>query len=109
MTFGDLFSGAAFFVIILLIIAIWIIVEIRRFKHKIFAIFLILLIVFLYVSTVVIFNNQEVELTSISGISSATKLYFSWLASAGDNLKTMAANVIKLDWLYDNANTKNNV
>ena len=109
MALGDFFSGAAFFVIVLLIIAVWIIVEIRRFRHKIFAVFLILLILFLYISTVVVFNEQELDLTSFSGVVSATKLYLSWLASAGDNLKTMAANAIKLEWGFNNTDAKNNV
>ena len=109
MALGDLFSGTAFFLIVLLIIAIWIIIEIRRFRHKIFAIFLILLILFLYISTVVVFNEQEIDLNSVSGVVSATKLYFSWLGSAGGNLKTIVANVINLDWAYNNTNAKNNV
>ena len=109
MALMDFFSGTAFFVIVLLIISIWIIIELRRFRHKIFAIFLIMSILFLYISFIVVFNGQEIDLTSISGIGDATKLYFSWLGSLGGNVKTIAANVIHLDWSYNITGVKNNI
>ena len=109
MALMDFFSGTAFFVIVLLIISIWVIIELRRFRHKIFAIFLIISILFLYISVVVVFNGQEIDLKSISGIISAAKLYFSWLGSLGGNVKTIAANVIHLDWSYNSTGVKNNI
>ena len=109
MALMDFFSGTSFFVVVLLVISIWIIIEIRRFRHKIFAIFLIMFILFLYISAIVVFNGQEIDLTSISGIVSATKFYFSWLGSLGGNIKTIAANVINLDWSYNSTDVKNNV
>ena len=109
MAFMDFFSGTSFFVVVLLVISIWIIIEIRRFRHKLFAIFLIMFILFLYISVIVVFNGQETDLTSISGILSATKLYFSWIGSLGGNIKTIAANVIHLDWSYNSTGVKNNI
>ena len=68
-----------------------------------------MLILFLYISVIVVFNEQEIDLTSISGIVSVTKLYFSWIGSLGDNIKTIAANVINLDWSYNSTDVNNNI
>ncbi len=90
--------GLTLFVIAGLIIAIWVVIEIKRLKHKIFAIFLIALILFTYVSFSLTLKSHNLDLKTVSGIMTASKLYFSWLGSLFVNLKTLTANVIKMDW-----------
>ena len=93
--------GTLIFVVAFLIIAIWIIIEIKRMKHKIFAIFLIGLILFLFLSVSAVFKDQQIDLTNVSGISDAAKVYFAWLTSAFSNIKEITANVIRMDWGID--------
>ena len=90
--------GVTFFVIAILIIAIWVIIEIKRLKHKLFAIFLIALILFTYISFTVTLRGQEIDYTTVSGMMTATKLYVSWLGSLFGNLKTMTTHAIQMDW-----------
>ena len=90
--------GVALFVVAILIIAIWILIELKRFKHKIFAIFLIVLILFSYISASVIFRGQDIDFKTIPGIVKATKIYFSWIGSIFFNLKSITTNAIKMDW-----------
>jgi len=80
------------------ILAIWILIEIKRMKHKFFAIFLIALILFTYVSFSITMKNNNLDLKTIEGLSKATKLYFLWLGSAFGNVKSITANAIKMDW-----------
>lgn len=90
--------GITLFVISVLIIAIWIIIEIKRMKHKLMAIFLIGLILFLYLSFSFVFKSQDIEWKTIPGLMKGTNLYFSWLGSAFGNLKSITSYAIKQDW-----------
>ncbi|GBE19513.1 hypothetical protein BMS3Abin17_00236 [archaeon BMS3Abin17] len=90
--------GFTLFVVAALIIAIWVIVEIKRLKHKLFAVFLITLILFTYISFSLTLKNHNLDLKTISGVVNAGKLYFTWLGSVFVNLKSLTANIIKMDW-----------
>ncbi len=81
-----------------LVISVWLIIEFKRFKHKILAMFLIALIIFTYVSFAITLKGQEVDFTSVKGIRQASKLYFSWLGSVFGNLKSITTNAIKMNW-----------
>ena len=99
MALGEgIFSWTSIFVLAIITIGIWIVIEIKRFKHKIFVILLIVLVIFSYVSFAVVAQDNELDFTSFSGVIEATKIYFSWLGSIFGNLKQITANVFKLDW-----------
>jgi|TARA_Y100000034_G_scaffold122543_1_gene168131 glucan phosphoethanolaminetransferase (alkaline phosphatase superfamily) len=95
---GEIFSGTGILILSAVIILIWVVIEIKRFKHKIFAIFLMILIIFLYFGVIVVFQDRNVDFDSYSGMIDATKIYFSWLSSVFGNFKTMTAGAIQLDW-----------
>ena len=90
--------GVTVFVVAILIIAIWVIIELKRFKHKVFAIILIALILFTYISFSVKLNQYDLDLKTIPGITNATKLYFTWLGSAFKNLISITTYAIRMDW-----------
>ena len=90
--------GMTLFIVAILIIAIWVVVEIRRFKHKLFAIFLIALILFGYLSFTISFKDRAVDLKTIEGLTTASKIYFSWLGSMFGNLKSVTSYAVKKDW-----------
>jgi hypothetical protein len=93
--------GITLFVIAVLVIAIWIIIEVKRLKHKLFAMLLIGFILFSYVSAAVIFRGNDLDLKSPSGIIDATKLYFSWVISISGNFVQITGNAINMDWGTD--------
>lgn len=97
-------------IIIALIIAlIWIFVELRRFKHKFLAIFLIALILFSYFGFVVTLKGKDIDYKSIDGLQTVAKLYFIWIGQIFKNFKSITANAVKLDWKGDTSglNAKN--
>jgi formate/nitrite transporter FocA (FNT family) len=98
--------GVTLLIIGILIAAIWIILEFKRMRHKMFAIFLIVLILFTYFSFTHIVKQNNVKLDTASGIFAATKLYFSWLGSLFGNVKSITANAIKMDWAGGNETKK---
>lgn len=90
--------GVTLLVISVLIIAIWVVVELKRMRHKVFAIFLIGLILFSYLSFTIVLKGKDVDLTSFEGMKEAGTLYFSWLGTVFTNFKTITAKAIKMDW-----------
>ena len=90
--------GVTIFVIAILIIAIWVIVEMKRMRHKMFALFLIGLILFSYLSFTFVFKDKEINLTSIEGIREASGMYFSWLGTVFSNLKSITARTVDMNW-----------
>jgi len=91
------------------IIVIWLLIEMKRFRHKFFAVFLILLIVFFYVTAYFVFKDKKVDLKTMSGINDATKTYFTFLGGVFKNVKTITANAIKMDWNSDNSSLSPNL
>jgi len=90
--------GTTFIVISVLIIAIWVIIEIKRLKHKLFAIFLIGLILLGYFSFTYSISGQNIDLKTIPGMMEASKLYFSLVVSFFGNMRSITTNAIKMDW-----------
>jgi hypothetical protein len=84
--------------ILVLIVAIWLIIEFKRFKHKILAIFLIGLVLFTYFSFSSVIKNENLDLKTASGVKEAGQLYVLWLGNAFKNVKVLTANAIHLDW-----------
>jgi len=85
-------------VMCVLIVAIWVVIEVKRLKHKIFAILLIGLIIFAYVSFAMVFKDQEVNFKTIPGLFDASKIYFSWLLSITGNMHSITTHAIQMDW-----------
>ncbi len=90
--------GSTFLVVCFLVIGIWILVEVKRLKHKVFAVFLIGLILFSYFSFATIFKDSDINFKSADGLIEAGRIYFSWLTSLFVNFKTITINAIKMNW-----------
>lgn len=97
--------STALIVVIGLIVCVWVLIEVQRLKHKIFAIILIALILFGYFSFTLVLNKENIDYTSFSGLMHAGKVYFSWLGGIFSNFKTMTSHAISLDWYPDESNS----
>ncbi len=90
--------GIVLIVISVLVLGIWVMVELRKFKHQLWAFVLIGLILFAYISFTLTTKNHDIDYTSFSGIMDAVKIYFSWLGGIFVNFKSMVGHAIGLDW-----------
>ena len=90
--------GVTLFITAVLIIAIWVVIEVKRLKHKLFAVFLIGFILFSYLSASIIFRGHDVDLKTPSGLIGAGKIYFSWLLSVSGNFVQLTGNAANMDW-----------
>ena len=97
--------GPTLLVVAVLIVAVWVIIEIKRFKHKVFAIFLIALILFTYLSFIVVIKGEDIDFKTGAGLKQAGQLYFSWLGSLFGNLKSITTHAIDMDWKQINETT----
>ncbi|MFH1209888.1 MAG: hypothetical protein V1663_03810 [archaeon] len=84
--------------VLVLVVAIWLIIEFKRFRHKILAVFLILLILFTYFSFAGVIKDKNLDLKTLDGMKEAGKLYFLWLGNAFKNVKVVTSNVINMSW-----------
>lgn len=96
--------GVTLLVICILVIAIWLIVEFKRFRHKILALILISLILFTYFGFVSSIKGENVDFKSIDGLKQAGKLYVTWLGNVFQNIKTIAGNAISMNWRNNSTN-----
>jgi len=90
--------GVMFFVVAVAVIAIWIIIETKRLKHKIFAIVIIGLILFTYISFTVVLRNTDTDVKTVNGLMTAGKLYGIWLGNIFHNIKSVTSYASKQDW-----------
>jgi len=95
--------GIAVFVAAALIIIVWIMIEMKRVRHKVFALFLIGVIIFLFLSSSFVFKDYDIDFKSVSGITAASKIYLSWLGSAFTNFQT-TINAVKTNWEENKTN-----
>jgi hypothetical protein len=90
--------GTTPIILLIIVVGIWVFVEVKRFKHKIFAVFLIILILFTYISFAATIKGKDINFKSVEGLKEAGQLYFSWIGSVFVNIKTITSNAIHLDW-----------
>lgn len=86
------------FIIAVLIIAIWLMYGFKKAKHKFWAIFLIALILFSFLSFNAAFGGEDLSINSISDIGKVVKIYFSWFGNAFVNLKSITTQAVKMNW-----------
>lgn len=99
--------GVMFFVVAVAVIAVWIVIEAKRLKHKMLAIVLIVLILFTYLSFTAVLKGTNADLKTVNGLTTAGKLYGVWIGTVFKNLKSITAYASQQDWKGTNK-TKDN-
>ena len=90
--------GAAFVLVCVVVLVIWISSEFKKFHHKIYAIALIALVLFLYGSFAHVFKRQNIDFKSVSGLAEASDIYFHWVGSIFGNFKSITTDAVRMDW-----------
>jgi hypothetical protein len=84
--------------VVVLIAVIWLFIEFKRFRHKMLAVFLIVLILFTYISFSSVIKGKNLDLKTFEGIKDAGHLYVLWLGHAFQNVKVVTSNVVNMNW-----------
>jgi hypothetical protein len=90
--------SATLVLMVVLVVAIWLIIEFKRFRHKILAVFLIVLVLFTYFSFASVIKGKEIDLKTFDGMKEAGQLYVLWMGNAFKNIKVVTANAINMNW-----------
>jgi len=90
--------GITLIVVVLLIAGVWLLIEVKRLKHKLFAIFLIALILITYFGFLASVNGRGVDFSTASGWVEAGGLYFSWISGIFVKAKQVTMYAVGLDW-----------
>jgi len=89
--------GGGLLTILIIIVVLWLIIQLRWINHK-FAFTLVITAFLFYLSFFLTLKGKDIDYTSFSGILYAGKIYFAWMNTVLDNLKSITAYVIKLNW-----------
>ncbi len=86
----------------IVLVVFYLLIELKRMKHKFFAIFVILIMILFIGTAYFVFKDRNLDLNSFDGWSDATKVYMSFLGSVFENTKTITTNAIRMDWSAKN-------
>ncbi|PIN91190.1 hypothetical protein COU57_01505 [Candidatus Pacearchaeota archaeon CG10_big_fil_rev_8_21_14_0_10_32_14] len=92
-----------------ILVAFYLLTELKRMKHKFFAVFVILVIVLFIGTAYFVFKDRPLDLNSFEGFKDASKVYMTFLGSAFDNTKTITSNAIRMDWSAKNTTLEPNL
>ena len=84
-------------IILAFVFAVFLIFKTGHFRPKLWAIFAVLLLLFLYVSYSLATKDAGLDF-SLDGIGKGAGLYLSWLGSAFGNFKVLMGHAVNLDW-----------
>ncbi len=98
-----------FLVVGILVFVLWGMIEVNKVKHKIYAIVLIGILLFIFISGTTVFKNKNIDFTSVDGIFQAGKIYFSFLGNIGKNVFSITANAVNMDWSIDEEDKNSSV
>ncbi len=85
-------------IVLAIVLGILFVAKLSHLKHKLSIIFLMVFLLFLYLSFVKVLSSNSVELDSAKGFFSGIKLYFSWLGQTFGNLKVITGNAVRMNW-----------
>lgn len=86
-------------VIGMLIILALVLAKLKHIRHKTFLIIIVILVIFFYFTATKVIGNQNLDLGSFDGIVKAGRIYFSWLVHIGSNIKNLAGEAVKMEWI----------
>lgn len=90
-------------IILLVLIGVFVLIQkVRHFRHRFSLTAITLIIIFVYVTFSYALGGEEINWKSAEGIGKGIKIYFSWLAGSFDNVRTITANAVKMDWSKNN-------
>ena len=93
----------------IVLVVFYLLIEMKRMKHKFFAIFVILIMILFISTAYFVFKDKQLNLNSLGGWQDASKVYMSFLGSAFDNTKTITSNAIRMDWSAKNSSIDPNL
>ncbi len=90
-------------ILLVLVGVLFFIQKVNHLKHRFSLTGAIILVIFVYITFSYAIGGENLDLKSAEGIGSGIKIYFSWLAGSFNNVKSITANAVNLDWSKNNS------
>ncbi len=81
-----------------LVSAIAVMLIIKFVPHKLFAIIIVLVLLFLYFSGSYFLSDGEIDITTGEGVLDVATLYIGWMGHLYTNIRTLTGRAIEMDW-----------
>lgn len=94
--------GVHWIVIAILLFVGIVAIKMNHIRHRIFIIGLILVALFLYVTTMLVSDEHNLDFSSSEGVFNAVRVYTGWLAHSYQNVKSLTGRAIGMDWTSTN-------
>ena len=94
-------------IIVVFIVAGIVLIKMNHFKHRIWIILVVLLVLFLYSTFYIVNTQNKLDFTSFNGFVSSMKIYGAWLTNGFYNFKSLSGNAVKMDWSSTNSSNNN--
>jgi hypothetical protein len=78
-------------------------IKFNHLRHRFFIVMLVFLALFLYTSITFLAEKNDLGVDNSEDVVNILKVYNGWLANGFKNMKSIAGNVIKMDWTSTNA------
>ena len=85
----------------LVVLVIFIVFKFNNIRTKMAFVFIFLGVAFLLLTGYLVFSGEDVNFSTVDGISSAVKTYVSWFANIGSNFIKVSSYAFSQEWKSD--------
>ena len=92
--------GIYWIVLIILIAVVVFVFNMKGLKHKVFILFLVISALILYSGLMYISYKNDFDLFTFHGVFESLNFFGGWLGDGFENIKSLTANAIDIDWSF---------
>jgi len=100
--------ASIWFLFLVIIAIVFVVLKVVMKKQAIATKLALVLFVFLMVTVGYVYTTSDVEVKTVKDVFNFGGVYFSWIGSVFQNMKSLTANVIEKDWGADNSTETSN-
>jgi len=85
-------------IVIGIILVVYVVIKMHHFRHvrsKIYILFVASVLLFIFVSGMILVKKNNINILSFNGVISTIKIYFSWLFGVFANAKDVTGSVVE--------------
>lgn len=87
----------------LILVAVVIFIKLSHFRHRFFAVIIVILALFLFVSVTYVASKNSLDFSTYDGLMRSLKIYGGWLVNLFSNFRGLTGSAIKMDWTSNDA------
>lgn len=97
--------GGIWLFIAVIVVVLVLLFKLRELRHHISLVLIVLVLFFFAITFASVYSKNQVDLSTFEGMTKISQVYFSWLASVGQNLVHIGGYAVKQDWSFNETST----